>query len=173
MIFQELYSKEARSVLLIMSVTIVICFSVSFISFTTSGLENPLLFILVIIYLRLFITSDSFTRKQLFYIALLEGLIALTRMDCAIIFSVTSAYVFIKYCGKFDHQDGCDVWSYLRRFFDIIPIGIFGLFPFIIWELFSWFYYGSLIPNTALSKLNTGFPLYQYVERGIWYYYTT
>ena len=44
-----------------------------------------------------------------------------------------------------------------------------GVGAIAAWELFSLIYYGSLIPNTALAKLNTGLPLATRITQGFRY----
>ena len=44
-----------------------------------------------------------------------------------------------------------------------------GQTPFILWELFSLFYYGFLFPNTAYAKLNTFIPDGESIQQGIYY----
>ena len=39
--------------------------------------------------------------------------------------------------------------------------------PFLLWEIFSVFYYGIPYPNTALAKLNTGIPSSELVLQGL------
>ena len=45
-----------------------------------------------------------------------------------------------------------------------------GVLPFLLWECFALFFYGSLVPNTAYAKLNTGIPRVDLVEQGLWYF---
>ena len=45
-----------------------------------------------------------------------------------------------------------------------------GVLPFLLWECFALFYYGSLVPNTAYAKLNTGIPRVDLVGQGFWYF---
>jgi arabinofuranosyltransferase len=44
-----------------------------------------------------------------------------------------------------------------------------GVGAVAVWELFSLLYYGSLVPNTALAKLNTGFPFSEKTSQGLRY----
>ena len=44
-----------------------------------------------------------------------------------------------------------------------------GFTPFIVWELFSLFYYGFLFPNTAYAKLNTGVARPDLFKQGLLY----
>ena len=58
-------------------------------------------------------------------------------------------------------------------FIKAVGIGIVGLLPFIFWVLFSTFYYGFPVPNTAYVKLGTDLPKLEYIKRGIQYFYTS
>jgi len=46
-----------------------------------------------------------------------------------------------------------------------------GLLPFLIWEIFSLFYFGYLFPNTAYAKLNTGIAGGELIIQGLYYFY--
>ena len=165
MLFKFIYKKDDWFVILI-TATAVLCTSKTYLSYTTSGLENAQILMLSSFYLTVLFKNEYFSKKELFKIALLEGLIAFTRMDCVLIFAFASAYVFLFRYKKDEKDSG--KFS-LNKLFQVIPIAILGLSPFILWEMFSWFYYGSFVPNTALAKLNTGFPLSDYLIRGVWY----
>ena len=169
MLFKFIYKKDDWLVILI-TATAVLCTSKTYLSYTTSGLENAQILMLSSFYLTLLFKNEYFSKKELFKIALLEGLIAFTRMDCALIFALTSAYVFLFRYKKDEKDSG--KFS-LNKLFQVIPVALAGLSPFILWELFSWFYYASFVPNTALAKLNTGFPLSEYLLRGVWYGFTS
>lgn len=144
-----------------------VCLSKSFISYTSSGLENAMLFFLSTIFILYFMhvweKNNEFNLRQIFILALLEGIIVFTRMDAGLIFLPLCFFVGMK-CSSSSFVD------YLFRCIKRLGIAVLACSPFIIWEVFSLFYYGSLVPNTALAKLNTGFPKYQYYERGIAYY---
>ncbi|WP_353573208.1 hypothetical protein, partial [Candidatus Albibeggiatoa sp. nov. BB20] len=45
-----------------------------------------------------------------------------------------------------------------------------GLSPLILWELFSIFYYGYLLPNTAYAKLGAGIPQDELYAQGFYYF---
>ena len=169
MLFRFIYKKDDWFLVLSV-VTAVLCTSKTYLSYTTSGLENAQILMLGSFYLTVLFGNEYFSKKELFKIALLEGLIAFTRMDCALIFALTSAYVFL-FRYKKDEKDV--VGFSLKKLSEVVPIALLGLSPFILWELFSWFYYGSFVPNTALAKLNTGFPLGDYLIRGVWYGFTS
>jgi len=48
-------------------------------------------------------------------------------------------------------------------------IAIAGFSPFILWEIFSLFYYGFPFPNTAYAKLNTGISQIELIQQGFHY----
>lgn len=129
--------------------------SVSFVSFTTSGLENSLLFLEEALFLQLLFANDTFDFKRLLHLALLCSLVLTTRMDAGILLFAVTAYCFLA-------KRSCSM-------FKMAAAGIAGLSPFFLWEIFSFLYYGSPFPNTYDIKLNTGFPLSEYLVRGISY----
>lgn len=134
--------------------------SSSFISYTTCGLENCLLFLLSALFLKEYLSKEKFNSRNLFYLAIILSLIAMTRMDMVLAF--VPAIVFV-YLFK---RESC---SFVKAAF----IGLAGLFPFILWEAFATFYYGFPFPNTAYVKLGAGIPLSEYIVRGNEYLITT
>ena len=132
--------------------------SVSFISYTTSGLENSMLFFLGALFLKEYFKEEPFTKGRLLKIALLISLIAMTRMDAVLMFAPMAVYVYLKKRGS------------RIKFISSVGIGILGLLPFILWELFAVFYFGFFFPNTAYVKLGTNILLREYLVRGVKYY---
>jgi len=134
--------------------------STSFVSYTTSGLENSMLFFLAALFLKKYFESEKYNAKQMFYLAVLISLIAMTRMDAVLMFVPMILYVFL-----------------LKRddvsFIKAVGIGAAGLSPFVLWELFSLFYYGFFVPNTAFVKLGTNIPKREYIVRGLQYVFNT
>lgn len=134
--------------------------STCFISYTTSGLENCLLFFLAALFLRLYFSQEAYNSRRLFALALLVSLIAMTRMDAVLLFVPMAVYVFL---AKRERVS----------FIKAVGIGVAGLLPFIGWELFSVIYYGFPVPNTAYVKLGTDIPFKEYFIRGIQYLLTS
>lgn len=134
--------------------------SFCFVSYTTSGLENSLLFFLAALFLKYYFDTDVYTAKRMFMLAILISLIAMTRMDAVLMFVPMILYVYLFQRNKV---------SFLKA----VGLGIAGLLPFIGWELFSTFYYGFPVPNTAFVKLGTQIPLKEYLYRGVQYVITT
>lgn len=126
--------------------------------FGTSGLENPLMFLLSGILCSLLLSSENDTGKgKLFAIALTMALLAWTRMDIALMFAPACVLVYL--CRRHESVS----------FFSSVVIALCGLSPFIIWCLFSTWYYGFPFPNTAYSKLFTGLPASYYFSSGLSY----
>ena len=130
-------------------------FSHCFMTFTTSGLENSLLFFLGAVFLDVYFSHPVLGKGRLFLIALLMALLATARTD--------SVLVFIPMA----------VWAYLIRtkvpFWSRVPVGLAGLSPFLAWTAFSVLYFGFPFPNTYYAKLHTGIPLGDYATSGFWY----
>ncbi len=134
--------------------------SLCFISYTTSGLENCMLYFLTALFLKIFFKDRLYDAKRMFLLAILISLIAMTRMDAVLMFIPMILYVFL---AKRDRVS----------FPKAVLIGIAGLLPFIGWELFSIIYYGFPFPNTAYVKLGTDIPQREYFARGIQYLLTS
>lgn len=134
--------------------------SLCYISYTTSGLENCMLFFLTALFLKYYFKNRLYDAKRLFILAILISLIAMTRMDAVLMFIPMILYVY------FARRDEV---SFLKA----VPIGLAGLLPFIFWEFFSVFYYGFPFPNTAYVKLGTDIPKREYFVRGLQYLFTS
>ncbi len=140
---------------------VIICFitltgSISFMSYTTSGLENSLLFFLSGLFLLSINKKETYNARALFIPALILSFLAMARMDSVLIFAP-----FI-------------VWIYLFKrdnvpFIKAVFIGLAGLLPFILWEVFALFYFGFPFPNPAYVKLGSGIAVSEYLKRGIMY----
>jgi len=124
--------------------------SAAVIDYATSGLENPLLQLLLILVL--VEVRRPAVPRHVGRLALLTSLVALTRLD-AVLFALPAL--------------GGAVW---RR--SIRRVGVellLGLSPLIAWELFSLVYYGSFVPNTAHAKLNLAISLPMLARQGLLY----
>jgi len=141
---------------------VILCFitltgSLSFVSYTTSGLENSMLFFLVGCFLKIYFEKERQNGKRMLALAVLVALIAMTRMDAVLMVAPMAVYVFL--CKR-DNV----------KFSKAVGIGVLGLFPFVLWEVFATFYYGFPFPNTAYAKLGTNIALIEYIKRGVKYY---
>lgn len=124
----------------------------SFIEFSTGGLENPLTHLLVGIFVWQYAVREAGLRT----LSLIAALLALNRTDALLV--ALPALVHATLEDLFDRG--------LKR--TAIDLCI-GLSPLVAWELFSLFYYGFLVPNTAYAKLNTGLPRNELMRQGASY----
>jgi len=129
---------------------LVFIFSRSFIHYSTSGLENPLSYLLAVLFLWL----TYLDQKRIFLLSLITGLAMLARQDYLLLFLPYLFYVGISSKDK------------LRALLEILA----GLTPAILWHLFSLFYYGFPFPNTAYAKLNTGLERFELIRIGFVYF---
>ena len=146
--------------LLIAAVGSVMLFNKSFISFTTSGLENAMLFFLSAVFCLILFgrhEDKKLTMGKLIGMAFIVGITAGTRMDSVLIY--VPVCIAIYFFGVFTEIKWYKRWL----------AGFIGISPFIAWLLFSTYYYGFPFPNTAYAKLNTGFPVSDYAVRGLQY----
>jgi len=120
----------------------------SFVDYSSSGLENSLLHLLTVLFLWMWIE-----RKDAGLASLLISLLFLTRPDAVVLF--LPAFLFL--CFQ-DRRRG--------RIF-------IGLIPIFFWIIFSLFYYGSPVPNTALAKVGTGLAIQDRFIQAIYYFQWT
>ncbi|MCE5229854.1 hypothetical protein LLG95_09690 [bacterium] len=126
--------------------------SKSFIEYSTSGLENVLSFFLLAWFYAEFF-DDRPTADRIPRLALIATLGVLNRLDNVLLFGPPMLYQLWLERGRFN-------W---RR------VGLMAL-PLLIWELFSLFYYGFALPNSAYAKAFTGFPHRWLWEQGCFYF---
>ncbi|GCE07170.1 hypothetical protein [Dictyobacter aurantiacus] len=125
--------------------------SKAFVDFSTSGLENPMTHLLIVVFALLYFRYQHKERYVL-WISLLGCAMILNRMDTVLLFVPTLAWAF---------------WQ--RRSWRTLWTMALSFIPFLLWEVFSLFYYGFLFPNTAYAKLNTGVPANELFAQGVGY----
>jgi arabinofuranosyltransferase len=128
--------------------------SKAFVDFSSSGLENPLAHVLLLIFLMRWLQKRE-TTGGVFDLGLLTTALLLCRLDFAILLAPLLLSV---------------LWP-LRR--ERTASFLWGLLPIAAWELFSLIYYGLLVPNTALAKLAPGVSMGQLASRGLKYFSAT
>lgn len=133
----------------------ILTISKSFTDYSSSGLENPLTHLIVLLFTLGYLkTGPRISDKRLFYLALLAGLGTLNRMDTILLFAPVLAYL----------------WVVQYRTWRGLGILFLGFLPFLVWELFAMYYYGFPFPNTAYAKLNAGIPTLALIRQGALYY---
>ncbi|MCB2081640.1 MAG: hypothetical protein KDD76_03315 [Rickettsiales bacterium] len=127
-----------------------LAFSPSMQEFAIGGLENPLSFMLLALFVVMVIKEYPVIPWHRY--GLLLALLMLNRMDTVLLTIPFFIYLF---------------WQHGRaiRWLELIR----GFLPFIVWECFSLFYYGFLFPNTKYSKMNTGLPFADKWKQGLEY----
>lgn len=131
-----------------------------FITYATSGLENCLLFFMISLVYFIVMTKEEYGKKDLFLLAVVIGVLMGARMDNVLLVAPAGVYVYF-----FAKEKEISIPK-------SVGIGVLGVFPFWMWEIFSVVYYGFLFPNTAYIKLGTGLPLTNYLSRGVSYMLT-
>jgi len=144
--------KLSNSITNTIFVSLILIFSKAFIDYSTSGLENPLTHLLIVVFFILYF-KDEGGEKKLFKLSLIASLAVLNRIDIVLIFLPALLVIYFREDNK---------WKGLL-------IAIAGFSPFILWEVFSLFYYGFPFPNTAYAKLNTGIDQIELVQQGLHY----
>ena len=120
----------------------------AFIDYSTSGLENPLTYFLLVLFLDRAVSERRATTPTV----LLAALLLLNRLDLAILVVPVLAPLI--------------PWGCPRRAFKVVAI---GFLPLVAWEVFSLVYYGFLVPNTAFAKLKTGVAEGDLLKQGVTY----
>jgi arabinofuranosyltransferase len=122
------------------------------VQFGTSGLEGPLAYLLLVLLILAGGGLKPDWHRNDRWVPLLGAAIVLTRPDLLLIVA--------PFCLAWVARKG------FRRAAASIAVGAAVI---AIWEIFSFVYFGSLFPNTALAKLYTGLPFFGGVLQGIHY----
>jgi len=146
-----LLRRLAANELTAVAAILLLLMSRSFVDFSTSGLENPLSHLIFAAF-ALFYLREPLSDKRPLILSLLLSAALLTRMDSLLIYAPAMLWV---------------VWT--NRSWRSVKLGAVGLTPFLLWELFSFFYYGLPYANTALAKLNTGIASADLITQGFRY----
>lgn len=143
--------RASRSVWLGCAGLAVLTLSKASIDYATSGLENPLAHLLLVIFLLVYFNVEPLPPfhpphrggqrrggEPLFWLAFLAALGMVNRADMLLLYAPVILYMLIK-----------------ARSVKAVGVVALGFLPFILWELFSIFYYGFPFPNTAYAKLTS------------------
>lgn len=135
---------------------IALVLSKAFIDYSTSGLENPLSHLLILLAI---LAADKAARPSrtdaspaLFFG--LCSLLYLSRPDLLLMLFPLATLVAL---------------SMRRDPKKLFKFGLIGASPALVWTLFSLFYYGFPFPNTAYAKLGAGIPVDARVVQGMTY----
>lgn len=148
--------KVARSRVSAVAALLVLVFSTSFVSYSTSGLENCLIFLLSALFFWVFFAAEKHSARSLLILTALFSLSLVNRMDTALLLAPALVFAYVRN----------DSVSWPKLFGVLVA----GMLPFVAWEVFAVAYYGFPFPNTAYAKLSTGIPRVEYLVRGLTYY---
>jgi arabinofuranosyltransferase len=143
-----------------MPVAVVACLvsSKAFVDYTTSGLENPLSFLLIAVWIRLYLERvgrDS--REGETALLAVASLMFVNRMD-SLLLVLPALLAGVLHVAR----SGQGIRSLLRPLF-------LGTLPATAWLGFSIVYYGSFVANTAWAKLGTGIDPWALRVQGLFY----
>jgi arabinofuranosyltransferase len=135
-----------------LAVVLVAVSSKAFMEFSTSGLENPLSHLLLVLFVGQWWRNGR-EGGRLLQLSLLFSLLLLCRMDFALLAGPALGMAF---------------WR--ERSWRALRVVVIGMLPFVAWEVFSVIYYGFPFPNTAYAKLGAEVPQSSLWEMG-WAYF--
>lgn len=136
------------------AVLMLVC-SQAYFDFTTSGLENPLVYCLLTFVVRFYLDDVLTPEKRTLYIGIAIGLLLITRHD-ALLFTLP----LLAHCA----------WQHGTRSKSLL---LAALLPLTAWTAFALIYYGFPFPNTAYAKLSGVIPRELLLQRGITYFSTS
>lgn len=153
--------------------------SVSFMDFSTSGLENPLSHLLAACFFLAYVRQDSGKSRPLLWLGFIAGLAVLNRQDAGLLYLPPLIHELAVRTrasgGRFPVEAGgasgrtggwrTTLGSALKPGFVLVA----SMSPFIAWTVFSVIYYGFPFPNTAYAKLATGIPRHELIVQGLAY----
>ncbi|WPP45347.1 hypothetical protein [Pseudomonas sp. AN-1] len=117
----------------------------AFVDYSSSGLENPLVHALLVLYALVCLRGAGSGWGPLL-LTLLASALFLTRPDVLVLIFPSFVYV---------------CWRERQNLFRLILGLAVGGIPALLWVAFSVFYYGVPVPNTALAKVATGIDSWQ------------
>lgn len=144
--------RASRSVWLASAGLAVLTLSKASIDYATSGLENPLAHLLLVVFLLIYLNvamkrppsvpptggDERGGIKTLFWLAFCAALGIVNRADMLLLYAPVILYALVEV-----------------RSLRAVGVVALGFLPFVLWELFSLFYYGFPFPNTAYAKLTS------------------
>ena len=143
----------ARSWPIAAGLLLLLLLSEACLDYSTSGLENPLSHLLLVLFIAVYFRGNWNT-SHILALAGCAALAALTRMDAILLYLPMLVHVFLT------RPTRNTVWLY-----------ILGFAPFLVWECFSLVYYGFPFPNTAYAKLQTGRTALELLAQGCHYFH--
>jgi len=134
-----------------LGMAVLLC-SKSFVEYSTSGLENPLIFLLLGWFV--WISKRwSGSARDLLTLSFITSLVTLTRLDAILLIGPAAVFAY------------ADTRCRKRPLLVLL-----GFLPLVTWGIFSLVYYGFFLPNTAYAKLGTGISRSILLDNGLNYF---
>ncbi len=137
------------------AVLVALVCSQAWVDYSTSGLENPLSHLLLVLFCVEWFGPGK-GKRRLQTLTAIAALAMLNRMDTILLYAPAVAYSF---------------WQV--RSWRAIWWMLVAALPLIGWEIFATIYYGFPVPNTAFAKLNLSLPKTAIYLQGLKYYAST
>ncbi|MCH7550071.1 MAG: glycosyltransferase family 39 protein, partial [Candidatus Krumholzibacteriota bacterium] len=154
--------KVVRDEILWLAVMVLLVASNGFFDYTSSGLENPLCYLLLSLYLLYFFRlleeggdpqqKRSTARRLLFVV----GLLLLCRYDLLTLVLAPTLYAI----------DRSRTLASKRGWLADVLV---AFAPVLLWSVFALIYYGTIFPNPAYAKLWTGIAPVVLWQKGVYY----
>jgi arabinofuranosyltransferase len=155
------YSKTDEKLVKLFLFILLLVGSKAFMDYTTSGLENPLSHLLLVLFYSPILFSDDkikdYNGKRQFFLFFIASLAFFNRQDTVLLYIPVLVYILVMSIKQ-------------KCFWKTFGIALLGTLPATLWLAFSLFYYGFPFPNTAYAKLNTGVHFIPLVIQGFEYY---
>lgn len=124
----------------------------AYVEFSTSGLENPLSHLIILLALLCALkVLEEVRLKHTAGFFLLCGLLYLNRPDLLVLMAPIALLLMV----KARHAPAT-----------LSKAMLLGALPVVLWSLFSVYYYGFIFPNTAYAKLGAGIALDERLVQG-------
>jgi arabinofuranosyltransferase len=123
---------------------VVLMLSKAFVDYSSSGLENPLTHLIIVVFSAVYLHRGSGPHRM-FLLSSLGALATLNRMDTVLLVAPALVVAFFQ-------EESAPRSNKIRR----LGAAAAGFLPVAAWLCFSTIYYGFPFPNTAYAKLNTG-----------------
>ncbi|WP_145197024.1 hypothetical protein [Planctomycetes bacterium Poly30] len=130
---------------------LVLAGSKAFLDYSSSGLENPLLHVALLLGVGAFLGGGDPARRA-GRVALATSMAFVTRPDSALFMGVLCVAAWVQ----------SPTLSTTRRM-------LIGWAPALGWEAFSLVYFGTWVPNTAIAKVGAGLPRDEVLAQGARY----
>lgn len=148
----------ARSRFQACAALIALTLSKSFVDYSTSGLENPLSHLLFGLFALGYLADEDRSPRAMRRLGCLAALALVNRLDLVFFVGPCLAEATMSALGRAPDKKA-------RR--EVLRALAIGAAPLVAWELFSFFYYGAWIPNSALAKLTAHVPRSKQLYHGV------